>query len=176
MMTLLLGRGINLTGQLGTSPIKTSNANIQHHTLKLRQGKQRIIYLCPYSLMNELPKYHHIFTSKKLIQAACLTQLRTCEESRNIMVGIINKGFIRLHARPTKELTSPIVQMRKEKIGFCKFSFNKKCRKLKTEDANAMVIGSRLVSLFVCAREAFGLRFENRCCVEFGGGGLMGKG
>lgn len=58
--------------------------------------------------------------------------------------------------------------MGKEKIGFCKFSTNKKYRKLKTEDANAMVIGSGLISLFVCAREAFGLRFENRCCEESG--------
>lgn len=33
----------------------------------------------------------------------------------------------------------------------------------------AMVIRSGLISPFVCAREAFGLRFENGRCVEFGG-------
>lgn len=47
------------------------------------------------------------------------------------MVDTTKKGVIRLHARPTKELTSPIVQMRKEKIGFCNFSTNKNYRKLK---------------------------------------------
>ena len=34
----------------------------------------------------------------------------------------------------------------------------------------AMVFGSRLISLFVCAREAFGLRFEIRVAWNLGGG------
>lgn len=92
------------------------------------------------------------------------------------MVDTTNKGVIRLHARPIKELTSPIVQMRKEKIGFCSFSTNKKYRKLKDRIRECHVNRIGVDIAFHLCEGSVWVEIRKPPLRGIWGEGLMGKG